>query len=133
MNDLPSLMLSQRVVQVCLFLLAAIALFGGTLQMTLGQPDTTPRLDNVHRFMAGIYFGCGMIALWAGWTIRQQGTLVYLMAFSVLLSGIGRLVSMGKVGLPEPHALWLTYVGSELLIPLIMAMAHFQSSKASAA
>ena len=131
MNDLPSLMLSQRVVQVCLFLMAAIALFGGSLQMTLGQPDTTPRLDNVHRFMAGIYFGCGVIAFWAGWTIRQQGTLVYLMAFAVLLSGIGRLVSMGKVGLPEPHALWLTYMGSELLIPVVMAIAHHQSSKAS--
>lgn len=54
---------SQRVVQVCLFLLAAIGLFGGALQMYLGQPETAPRLDNVHHFVAGIYFGCGLIAL----------------------------------------------------------------------
>jgi hypothetical protein len=47
--------ISQRVVQVCLFLVAAIAMLGGTLQMFLGQPDTLPRLDNVHRFMAGVY------------------------------------------------------------------------------
>jgi len=40
--------ISQRTVQICLFLLAAIGLFGGTLQMSLGQPDTTPRLDNVY-------------------------------------------------------------------------------------
>ena len=40
---------SQRVVQVCLFVVAAIAMLGGTLQMVLGQPDTLPRLDNVHR------------------------------------------------------------------------------------
>ena len=33
----------QRIVQVCLFLVAAIAVFGGTLQMFLGQPDTTSR------------------------------------------------------------------------------------------
>ena len=45
----------QRVVQICLLLVAAIALFGGAVQMVLGQPDTTPRLDNVHRFLAGIY------------------------------------------------------------------------------
>lgn len=133
MNEFPSLMLSQRVVQVCLFLLAAIALSGGTLQMVLGQPDTTPRLDNVHRFLAGIYFGCGVIAFWAAWTIREQGTLIYLMAFAVLLSGMGRLLSISKVGLPEPHALWLTYVIAELLLPAIMAIAHSQSSKASAA
>jgi len=54
---------SQRIVQVCLFLVAAIAMFGGALQMYLGQPDTAPRLDNVHRFMAGVYFSTGLINL----------------------------------------------------------------------
>ena len=89
---------SQRVVQVCLFLLAAIGMFGGTLQMVLGQPDTTPRLDNVHRFMAGIYFGSALIALWAGVTVRRQGTLVFLIAIAVFLGAMGRLVSMSQVG-----------------------------------
>ena len=37
---------SLRIVQVCLFLLAAVAVTGGSIQMVLGQPDTTPRLDN---------------------------------------------------------------------------------------
>jgi len=77
---------SQRVVQVCLFLVAAIAMLGGTLQMYLGQPDTSPRLDNVHRFMAGVYFSTGLINLWAATTIRRQGTLVYLLALGVLLA-----------------------------------------------
>ena len=45
---------SQRIAQVCLYLVAAIALVGGTVQMVLGQPETTPRLDNVHRFLAGV-------------------------------------------------------------------------------
>ena len=71
---------SQRVVQICLYLVAAIAMLGGTLQMYLGQPDTSPRLDNVHRFMAGVYFSTGLINLWAATTIRRQGTLVYLLA-----------------------------------------------------
>ena len=31
---------SQRVTQICLFLFAAIALFGGALQMYLGEPKT---------------------------------------------------------------------------------------------
>jgi hypothetical protein len=56
---------SQRVVQICLFFVAAIAMFGGALQMYLGQPDTSPRLENVHRFMAGVYFATGLINLWA--------------------------------------------------------------------
>jgi len=102
--------ISQRVVQVCLFLVAAIAMLGGTLQMFLGQPDTLPRLDNVHRFMAGVYFSTGLINLWAAVTIRRQGTLVYLLALGVLLAGVGRLVSISQVGLPAPAPVWLGYL-----------------------
>ena len=123
----------QRAVQIGLFLAAAIALFGGTLQMSLGQPDTTPRLDNVHRFLAGIYLGCGFIALWAAVTIRQQRTLVYLIALAVFIAAIGRLVSMVKVGLPEPHALFLAYVISELVIPVILVAGQYATDRAGRA
>jgi uncharacterized protein DUF4345 len=115
---------SQIVVRVCLFIIAAIAMTGGSLQMYLGQPDTSPRLDNVHRFMAGVYFATGLINLWAAITIRQQATLVYLLALGVFLAGCGRLLSMSKVGLPTPHAVWLGYLVPELLIPILMAIAH---------
>ena len=118
------LLLSQRIVRICLFLVAAIALSGGALQLWLGQPDTTPRLDNVHRFMAGVYFATGVISLWAALTIRRQGTLVYLLAFGVLMAGIGRLVSISQVGLPEPAAAWVGYLIPELLLPIIIVAAH---------
>ena len=118
------LLASQIVVQVCLFIVAAIAMTGGALQMVLGQPDTAPRLDNVHRFMAGVYFSTGVISLWAALTIREQGTLVYLLALGVLLAGIGRLVSIAKVGLPKPTAVWLGYLIPELLLPVVIAVAH---------
>ena len=114
----------QRIVQICLFLVAAIAIAGGTLQMALGQPESGPRLDNVHRFMAGVYLSTGFIALWAALTIRRQGMLVLLIALGVLLAGIGRLVSISQVGLPEPASLWLAYLIPELLLPFVIAAAH---------
>lgn len=114
----------QRVVQVCLFLVAAISIFGGTLQMFLGQPDTTPRLDNVHRFMAGVYLSMGFISAWTAVTIRQQGTLVYLIALGVAMAAVGRLVSMSQVGLPEPAATWIGYLVPELIVPVILVLAH---------
>ena len=123
---------SQRIVQVCLFLVAAIALVGGTVQMVLGQPDTTPRLDNVHRFLAGVYFSMGVIAFWAARTVREQGTLVYLIALGVLLAGCGRLYSMSLVGLPTPHAVWLGYLIPELALPFVIAFAHRASQRAKA-
>jgi hypothetical protein len=64
------LTVSQIVVQVCLLLVAAIAIFGGSLQMYLGQPDTAPRLDNVHRFWSGL----AALAL-----ARNDNCLIYLM------------------------------------------------------
>ena len=118
------LTVSQTVVQVCLYLVAAIAMLGGALQMVLGQPDTAPRLDNVHRFMAGVFFSTGLINLWAAITVRQQGTLVYLLALGVFLAGMGRLVSIAKVGLPKPTAVWLGYLVPELLLPFIIVIAH---------
>ncbi len=124
---------SQRIVQICLFLFAAIALFGGTLQMYLGQPLTASRLDNVHRFMAGIYFGSGLICLWAATTVRQQRTLVLLIGLSVLVAGSGRLLSMSIVGLPEPPALWLGYLVPELLVSLIMIAAQLVAMKGNPA
>jgi hypothetical protein len=116
---------SEIVVQICLFLVAAIAMFGGALQMFLGQPDTSPRLDNVHRFMAGVYFSTGVISLWAALTVRQQGFLIHLLALGVLLAGVGRLVSIAKVGLPKPSAVWLGYLVPELALPVIIVVAHY--------
>ena len=123
----PALSTSQLVVAVCLFIVAAIAMMGGALQFVLGQPDTSPRLDNVHRFMAGVYFSTGLIALWAGLTVRQQGFLVYLIALGVLLAGTGRLVSIAKVGLPKPTGVWLGYLVPELVLPFVLAAAHHAS------
>jgi hypothetical protein len=124
MSPEASLTLSQHIVQVCLFIVAAIAVFGGSLQMYLGQPKTEPRLDNVHRFMAGVYLSTGFISLWAAITIRQQGTLVYLLALGVFLAGCGRLLSISKVGLPKPAGVWLGYLIPELLLPIVMVAAY---------
>ena len=129
MISTPSMPMSQRVVQISLFLVAAIAIFGGMLQLYLGEPQVSPRLDNVHRFMAGVYLSTGFINLWAAITIRQQKTLVYLLALGVLLAGIGRLLSISQVGLPEPAAVWLGYLIPELLLPVVIVLAHTATNR----
>jgi hypothetical protein len=75
--------------------------------------------------MAGVYFSTGLINLWAAITIRQQGTLIYLLALGVLMAGSGRLVSICKVGLPKPAGLWLGYLVPELLLPFVISGAHY--------
>jgi len=95
----------------------------------LGQPNTSPRLDNVHRFMAGIYFGTGVICLWTALTIRKQSTLPYLIALGVFMGGIGRLVSISQVGMPQPTALWLGYLIPELVVPVVITFAQLAASR----
>ena len=119
----------QRTVQIILFIFAAIALTGGTLQTYLGQPETTPRLDNIHRFLGGIYLGCGIIVLWAAITVREQGTLVYLIALTVFIAGLGRLSSMLIVGVPQPAAVFYGYLAPELILPVVLALAHRASTR----
>lgn len=120
---------SQQVTRAALFVVGAVAVLGGCLQMVLGQPDTTPRLDNVHRFLAGVYLGSGFISLWAAATIRRQGALVYLIALGVLLAGLGRLVSIAQVGLPQPAAVWLGYLIPELLLAVVIAASHWRANR----
>jgi len=118
------LLLSQRIAQICLYLFAGIAIFGGILQMYLGEPDTTPRLDNIHRFLAGVYLACGFICFWTARTVRKQNTLVFLIAFASLLGATGRLISISKVGLPEPSTPWIIYVVVELAVPAIIIISQ---------
>ncbi len=120
---------SQRVVQVCLYLVRAIAIFGGSRQIYLGQPETAPRLDNVHRFMGGIYLMSGVTGLWVASTVRAHDTLILLMAATIFVGGLGRVLSITKVGLPEPHELWITYLVPELVIPWIIIAAQVMTKR----
>lgn len=123
---------SQRVAQVCLLILGAIALFSGTRQIYFGRPETDMPLDDLHHFMASIYFGCGFILLWAAITIRRRGALIYLIALAVCIDSIVRLISMAKVGVPEPPALWFGYAASELILPAIIVVAHYFTGRRTA-
>lgn len=97
--------------------------------MIVGEPETTPRLDNIHRFMAGVYFSAGVIGFWAATTIRKQNTLVFLLALTAFLGGVGRIVSISQVGLPEPASVWIGYLTPELLLPVVMVVSQRITNK----
>ena len=50
-----------------------------------------------------------------------------VLALGVLLAGVGRLISIGRVGLPRPTAVWLGYLIPELTLPFVVAGAHYLS------
>ena len=77
--------------------------------------------------MAGIYFSMGPLAIWTAITIRKHNELIFFLAFSVFLAGIGRLISMSIVGIPGN--IFLIYLIPELSIPFIMIISQISLNK----
>ncbi len=91
--------------QILLGLVALICLFGGMNLIRKGVgsflPDniTVPTyLDNIFRFLSGIYFSLGFLLTWVVCNIHQISDLIYCIGLVVIFSGFGRLYSRIKVG-----------------------------------
>ncbi len=95
------LLASQRVVQVCLFLVSAIALFGGPLQMYLGQQKTLVFLIALSVFLAGTgrLVSISLVglpqpnALWLGYLLPEL-LVPWIMVIAQLLTNKRSAASM---------------------------------------
>lgn len=91
--------------QVLLGLLSLICLLGG-MNLLIKGADTfltesipaQKKLDNLFRFMSGIYFALGFLVAYVIYNLRYQDGLIYFIGLVVIFSGLGRLYSKIKVG-----------------------------------
>jgi hypothetical protein len=91
--------------QILLSIVGLICLLGGLNLLIKGTasflPASTaplPTLDNLFRFLSGIYFGLGFLMLWVVFNFNAVHNLVYFIGIVVIFSGLGRLYSRIKVG-----------------------------------
>ena len=91
--------------RVLLGLVTLICLLGGLNLLVKGAgsflPESSPKqpvLDNLFRFLSGIYFGLGFLMLWVDFNFIQVSNLIYFIGIVVIFSGLGRLYSRLKVG-----------------------------------
>lgn len=105
-----------QILQILLGLVALICFLGGFNLLNKGTtaflPENTPPspiLDNLFRFLAGIYFGLSFLLIWVALHLEQQGDLIYYIGIVIIFSGLGRLYSRIKVVLPKNTLtlLWL--------------------------
>lgn len=68
---------------------------GSFLPGTIAPP---PVLDNLFRFLSGIYFALGFLVAFVVFNFHQINELIYLIGIVVVFSGLGRLYSRIKVG-----------------------------------
>lgn len=90
---------------IILGLISIICFLGGTNILLKGASYFLPKeippqvvLDNVIRFLAGIYLGMGFLFAWTAIHIDEVNKLVYLLGIIVCFSGLGRLYSRAKMG-----------------------------------
>ncbi len=92
-------------IQILLGIVTLICLLGGTNLLLKGAnsflpPNTEPVkiLDNLFRFLSGIYFSLGFLVGWVIFHLEKDNGLVYFVGLVVIFSGLGRLYSRSKVG-----------------------------------
>lgn len=91
--------------QILLGMVALICFLGGMNLLLKGAhsflPAGTPTqitLDNLFRFLSGIYFSMGFLMTWIVMNIHEVQEMVYFLGLVVTCSGLGRLYSKMKVG-----------------------------------
>ena len=91
--------------RILLIILSLICLLGGLNLLIKGAdyflPETTPPqriLDNLVRFLSGIYFSLGFLMAWVVFNLAEINDLLYFIGIVVIFSGLGRLYSRIKVG-----------------------------------
>lgn len=92
-------------IQIILGILTVICFLGGINLLTKGAtyflPKETPPqvvLDNVVRFLSGVYFGMGFLLAWTVFNVPRIHDLIYFLGIVVCCSGLGRLYSRIKMG-----------------------------------
>ncbi|MBS1622244.1 MAG: DUF4345 domain-containing protein [Bacteroidetes bacterium] len=73
-------------------------IFKGAMHFLPKEQPAQPILDNLVRFLGGIYFGCGFLLAYSAFHAEELGNITYFLGIVVLFSGLGRLFSRYKLG-----------------------------------
>jgi hypothetical protein len=91
--------------KILLSFVTLICLSGGMNLLLKGAnsflpPATAPQkiIDNLFRFLSGIYFGLGFLMAWVVFHVQTSYGLIYFIGIVIVFSGLGRLYSRMKVG-----------------------------------
>jgi Domain of unknown function (DUF4345) len=110
--------------QVTLAILSMIPLLVATMGITQGTSRwlsidaITPNFDSHYRYITGYYFSLGLLGLWLVPKIEKQTGLFRIGCASVFIGGVGRVISIVQVGVP--NSLMLAFTALELCFPLLL-------------
>lgn len=125
----------ETALQILLSLVTLICLLGGLNLLLKGAGyflpanTVTPKLDNLFRFLSGIYFGLGFLLAYVVINIREINDLIYFIGIVVTFSGLGRFYSRVKVGPSGKYLFFIMWFEIILGIAIIV-MEYFRNATA---
>lgn len=113
-------------IQILLILVSLICFFGGMNLLIKGAHFFLPEIDNpsiaiidnLLRFLSGIYFSAGFLLFWVANNVKEYHAIIYFLGFMVMFSGIGRLISYLKVGSAGKYFINIMWI--EILLGIII-------------
>ena len=127
MNKNSKVLYSETLIQICLLIISFMCLYIGLHRLYSGGSNVPVSIDNSLRFYAGSFIALGFLAIWTSITIRKQHTLIFFFAFFIFMGGLGRLISIMNIGLPDN--MYLVYLTVEFSLPLIMIVTKIYLNK----
>lgn len=133
-----------RKFQITLYVLAIIPILTGLLDLVLGlraietfsqglsSTFFNDELFNAqYRFLGGVWLGIGVLLYLAAKDLKKYSTMLKVVLWSIFLGGIGRLVTILHLGLPENTAGTAFVVGNLLIETFGMLALLWWQSKLS--
>src|SRR5262249_15895045 len=123
--------------QVLLALFGATAIFISLLHIVLGPPaipgsiPVNATMDSEDRFYATLFLAYGVALLWCVREVEHKARVVYFLMLTFFVAGLAGIVSLLRVGLPNPFFIVMTVL--ELLLPIILAYMQYRISSAQPA
>ncbi|QAA80254.1 DUF4345 domain-containing protein [Aequorivita sp. H23M31] len=116
--------------QILLAVVALICLLGGLNLLLKGAHYFLPKdipiqrvMDDLFRFLSGIYFGMGFLLAWVVFNFHKTGDIIYFLGIVVAFSGLGRWYSRIKVG---PAGKYFDFIMTlEILLGIIIILLQY--------
>ena len=112
----------KRGLQILLGALSLIPLLVASLGLLFGagrfvpEEVITPDFDSHYRYVTGYYLSLTLFAWWVIQNIERHVVPLRIISAAIFMGGVGRLISVLEVGIPNPVA--IGFMVLELLFPL---------------
>ena len=88
------------------------------LSRLLPEEVITPNFDSHYRYLTGYYLSLPLLAWWVIPNVEKHVVPLRIVSVAIFIGGVGRVVSVLEVGVPDPLSVGFTAL--ELCFPLLL-------------